>query len=352
MTVIKYSCSMTIAIPEPASYDPVHGAPPARDPDMLAALMRQSGISEAGLRATGGWLSGERRQSRLTQAGYIEDLSRWVAWCMIRGIDPAGASAEYADSFGKAMRDAGLSNATRARRLSAVSSWLRYLLRLEAASLNPFDDMERPRVSARSETRGMSEDQLNRFLAYAQQRESARTYAMLSLMASTACRVKSVTGALLSGIGEDSGHRVIDMPVKGGASKRFVLTAVTFSAIGAWLAERGPEPGWLFTTVSGKPLDQPAVFRIVRRVATGAGIPQAAELSAHSIRHTVLTILFDREYATHIIQDIAGHSDARTTRRYDLNREALDRSPANDLGAIFAAGIARHAPSFARRETR
>lgn len=310
--------------------------------------MRAAGVTEAGLSATEGWLSGERRQSLHTQGAYIEDLSRWIAWCLIREIDPADASAVSADAFAKAMRDAGLASATRARRLSAASSWLRYLLRVGAASLNPFDDMERPKIPPRSATKGMSEDQLNRFLAYAQQRESPRNYALLSVMAATACRVKSVTGAKLSGLGEDLGHRVIDMPVKGGHSQRFVLPALTVGALTAWRAERGEEEGFLFTTASGQPLDQPAVFRLVRRVAGRAGIADADKLSAHSIRHTVLTVLFDRGYPTHIIQDIAGHADSRTTRRYDLHRGALDRSPANDLGSIYAAGIARYAPSFSQ----
>jgi site-specific recombinase XerD len=312
--------------------------------------MRQAGVSDAGMAATAGWLSGERRQSGYTQGGYVEDLSRWVGWCAARGFAPTGVPGTAADLFAKSMRDAGLASATRARRLSAASSWFRYLMRQGASALNPFADMERPQVPKESATRGMSEEELNRFLACAQQRESARTYALLSLMAATACRVSSVTGAQLAGLGYDKGHRVIDMPVKGGKLKRFVLPAVTLDAIGAWRAERGEYPGPLFITTAGKPLDQPAVFRTVRRVAARAQIPNAAELSPHSIRHTVLTILHDRQYPTHIIQDLiqdlAGHADARTTRRYDLAKDSLDRSPANDLGAIFAAGIARHAAAF------
>ncbi len=341
---------MTIAIPEPQPVakvppDPLTGDPPAHNAPTLAALMRNAGVSGAAMDATAGWLSAESRQSDHTQAGYITDLSRWVAWCMARGIDPGEAHPTKADLFAAAMRDAGLVNATRARRLSAVSSWCGYLIHADAATRNPFEHMDRPRIAKLSKTKGLSEDQLNRFLAYARERESARTYALLSLMAATACRVCSVTGALLDGIGEDSGHRVIDMPVKGGESKRFVLPAVTMDALSAWRAERGEDPGWLFITAAGKPLDQAAVFRTVRRVSAAAN-PQADLLSPHGIRHTVLTILYDRSYPTHIIQDLAGHADSRTTRRYDLNRESLDRSPANDLGAIFAAGIARHASSF------
>jgi len=82
--------------------------------------------------------------------------------------------------------------------------------------------------------------------------------------------------------------------------------------------------------------------------AATAGIPRRPSYPRHSIRHSILTILHDWSYPTHIIQDLASHADSRTTRRYDLARESLDRSPANDLGAIFASGIARHAPTFRR----
>jgi hypothetical protein len=45
------------------------------------------------------------------------------------------------------------------------------------------------------------------------------------------------------------------------------------------------------------------------------------------------------------VQDFLGHADPRTTRRYDLDRESLDHSPAYSLGTALAAGVARHAPA-------
>jgi integrase/recombinase XerD len=336
---------MTIMIAETPS--PLTGRPPAASAHQLAALMRSAGASDMILGATGAWLAAERRQSPRTQAGYITDLSRWVSWCQMRGLSLASVPATEADLFAAAMRDAGLADATRARRLSAVSSWYAYSARAGLTGLNPFGKgMDRPKLPAVSKTRGMSEDQLDRLLAYASARETPRTFALLTLMASTACRVSSATGATMDGIGHDRGYQVIDLPVKGGHLKRFVMPAVLIDAAGRWLAVRGDEPGPLFRSRTGKPLGQPEVYRLVQRVAAAAGLPQARELSPHSIRHTVLTILHDRSYPTHVIQDLAGHADSRTTRRYDLARESLDRSPANDLGAIFAAGIARHAAAF------
>jgi site-specific recombinase XerD len=335
-----------LAVAVQAPPNPLTGTPPARDPAGLAALMRAAGMRESLLEATGGWLAGEKRTSPRTRDGYITDLSRWVAWCSLRGLDPATARAVDADAFALAMREAGHGNATRARRLASVSSWYKYLLRTEHTGRNPFDAMDRPALPPVSATRGMSEMELEKLLAYASEREAPRGFAVLSLMAATACRVSSVTGAEIDSLGYDSGHQVIDLPVKRGHVKRFLLPALTLEAIGAYLDVRGPHPGPLFLGSHGGALGQPAIYRLVQRTAKGAGIPQWADLSPHSVRHTVLTILHNHNYPTHVIQDLAGHADSRTTRRYDLARESLDRSPANDLGSIFAAGVARWAPSY------
>jgi site-specific recombinase XerD len=207
--------------------------------------------------------------------------------------------------------------------------------------------MDRPRVAAASQTRGLSEDELDRLLAYAAARESARTFALLAVMVATGCRVSSVTGTALSDLGRDSGHTVLDLPVKGGRTKRFVLPPFATTALDRYLTGRGTAAGPLLATSTGRALDQPAVFRTVRRVATAAGIEGADQLSAHSLRHSVATLLLGRGHPLHVVQDFLGHADPRTTRRYDQARESLDRSPAYDLGQILAAGVARHAHTYA-----
>ena len=60
-------------------------------------------------------------------------------------------------------------------------------------------------------------------------------------------------------------------------------------------------------------------------------------------------LILGRNYPLHIVQDFLGHADPRTTRRYDLARESLYRSPAYDLGQLLAAGIAKHVGAFERR---
>src|SRR5690606_16074917 len=200
-----------------------------------------------------------------------------------------------------------------------------------------------------------------RLLAYASVWETPRTFALLAVMIATGCRVSSVTGTTIGSIGHDSGHTVIDLPVKGGHTKRFVLPPFAAAALNRYLADRtqaGPvdvaggvlglaPDAPLFATRTGRPIDQPYVFRLIRRVAKAAGIAHAGVLSPHSLRHSVATLLLGGGHPLHIVQDFLGHADPRTTRRYDAGRESLDRSPAYVLGQTLAASVTRHAHTYA-----
>lgn len=312
--------------------------------------MRAHGLPGTALAKTAAWLSGERRQSPRTQAGYIRDLSWWLTYAAARGIDPTDPDPSEADLYAAALRDAGLADATRARRLSAASSWYAYLVRGGVATRNPFGDgMERPKAPTDSTTRGMSMEEVEKTLAYAKTNETARTYALLVLMVNTAARVSGATRTTVGSIGRDGGHATIDLPVKGGGTKRFVLPPVAVEAIDAYLAERGEvtKDAPLLATRTGKPIDQPYVFRLIRRVAEAAGVPHADKLSPHSIRHSMATYLLSTGKPLHVVQDFLGHADPRTTRRYDRAAGNLDRSPAYELGATIAAGIDRYAEKYA-----
>ncbi|GAB3977567.1 hypothetical protein GCM10029978_067630 [Actinoallomurus acanthiterrae] len=69
-------------------------------------------------------------------------------------------------------------------------------------------------------------------------------------------------------------------------------------------------------------------------------------MSPHSLRHSVATALLGKGRPLHVVHDLLGHADPHTTRRYDTDRNSLDRSPAYDLGAALSAGIARHAATY------
>lgn len=296
------------------------------------------------MEATAAWLSSERRASPATTNGYVRDVSWWIAYADARGLDIADVNPIEADLYAAALRAAGLADATRSRRLAAVSSWYRYVVRAGAATRNPLLDMDRPTADDISKTRGLTKGELDRMLAHAHQSETSRTYALLCLLVVTACRVGGIVAVQVNALGYDAGNRVVDLPVKskgGTKTKRFIVPPYASVALDAYMAEYSHVPGPLFRTKTGGPIDQPYIYRLVRRIAKAAGVLHWEALSPHSIRHSIATYLLEK-YPLHIVQDLLGHADARTTRRYDRARGLLDRSPAYALGAEFAQGEALH----------
>jgi integrase/recombinase XerD len=92
----------------------------------------------------------------------------------------------------------------------------------------------------------------------------------------------------------------------------------------------------VLTTASGRPWAASEAYRTVQRLARSAGIAHADRITPHSLRHTAITSALDAGSPLRDVQDLAGHADPRTTRRYDRGRHNLDRSPAYALAAYLA----------------
>ena len=322
--------------PSSAFAAPLRGTAPARSPHELASLLRVSGMPEAGLRATAMWLVSGRRESPHTRSAYTRDVSWWVSWCAAQDRSPAAATTSMADVYMAALGASGLARATIGRRVAAVSSWYRYLVREQCAVLNPFEGAERPRLDpGDSSTRGLSREQVTSILGHAAAHESARTCALLWLMFATAGRISSILDARVEDLSQDRHHQVLDLKVKGGRSKRFAIPPVALAAIHDYLEERGnPGSGPIFVSRNGRRLVQSYAWKLVNRVARAAGVTYG--ISPHSFRHSAITIALSEGRPLHVVQDFAGHADPRTTRRYDRARESLDRSPAYGLAASVA----------------
>jgi len=69
-------------------------------------------------------------------------------------------------------------------------------------------------------------------------------------------------------------------------------------------------------------------------VAALARVPK--HITPHSLRHACATLALDAGAELRDVQDLLGHADPRTTRRYDRARNRLDRSPAYAVAAALA----------------
>ena len=307
---------------------------------------------------TDGWL-GNRRLSPHTREAYRRDVTSWLRWCEARELDPMKATFIHVNTYARELESTvdprtgrPFTPATVARKMSGVSSWYGFLLKIGAVAANPVGGADRPRVDRdHSATVGLTPAEVDALLAAAEADTSTakiRNQAVVALLADLGLRVGELVGLNVADIGVERGHRSVRFTAKGGVKRRRALTPASSAAIETYLLARAAEAGVsvddltgpLFVTSTGGRLDRHAVFRLVRRLAERAGIPAWAQLSPHSLRHAFATTARAEGVPLEDVQDAMGHADPRTTRRYDRDRHNLDRDPSY---AIWAAR-ARRAP--------
>jgi len=319
----------------------------------MHVVPRQGGLSPDGRRQAGSGQGGElavvgaaeqvteawlanRRLSEHTRTAYRRDVGVWLAWCAERGVEPLRASFLDVNAYARGLEARKLAASTVARKLSGLSSWYDFLVKIRAVEGNPVGGADRPYVSRdHSSTVGLSPEEVDALLAVAAE-AGPRSFAALTILADLGLRVGELVGLDLVDLGWERGHRTVRFVGKGGKPRRRALTGSAAEALDAYLAERGDQAGPLFTTSSGARLDRHAIFRLIRRLAAKAGIPGAERLSPHSLRHAFATTARAEGVALEDVQDAMGHADPRTTRRYDRDRHNLDRDPAYRIAAARA----------------
>jgi integrase/recombinase XerD len=324
---------------------PVHGD--AVEPVLLylSALDRRAGEDDRWnlVTVTAAWLAS--RKSEHTRKAYEREIRAFLGWCADTGRDPRDCRRGDIDAFA-VVSGANLAPASLARRLSTVSSWYRYAVSNDVVTRNPVDAIDRPVLSPdASETMGLTSAQLRLFMQTARNarnRTAARDTAVLAVIAQLGLRCGEALALDVDSLSYDRGHRVVTVRGKGNKMRRLPVPPPLIRDLDRYLeirqrpADFGTElTGPLFVTATGRRLDQPSVFRLVRRIGKEAGIPGSERLSVHSLRHSVATAALE-EKPLHLVQDLLGHADPRTTRRYDRQRNSLDLSAAYAISKLFA----------------
>jgi integrase/recombinase XerD len=275
-----------------------------------------------------------------TRAAYARDLTDWLAFCARHGVEPLAAHRAHVDAYARELAEVQRrARSTVARRLSALTGFYGYALDEGLIDRSPLAGVRRPKVADDSQTTGLERNQLRAVLAVARQRaatgagQSARDLPLVTLLAYNGLRIGEALAADVEDLGTERGHRTLRIIRKGGRRATVVLAPITARAIDDYLG--GRESGPLFITAGGRRLDEPAAFRMVRRLAQAAGLEYADRLSPHSLRHAFVTLALDAGVSLRDVQDAAGHADPRTTRRYDRARHNLDRAATYAVAAYL-----------------
>lgn len=211
--------------------------------------------------------------------------------------------------------DRGISASSRARKLSALKSFYKYLtIRTKQLDENPVADLEYPKLR-RSLPRYLTLDQSQALLNAVSGPNEKRDYAILMIFLNCGIRRSELVGLNLSDVYEDR-LRVMGK----GNKERFVYFGTPCrKAIDEYLLERNKkvlsDNRALFGSRNGERISVTAVHRLVKKALTQAGL-DADQFSAHKLRHTAATLMLSGGVDVKTVQDVLGHENLNTTQIY------------------------------------
>ena len=263
-------------------------------------------------------LEAERGASHNTLTAYRRDLGDFLAFVgsarrlgAVRGDDVVNWAAE--------LRRRGLRPASVARRISAVRSFYRHLVREGHVDGNPTDHIDRPRGS-RPLPKTLSMETVSALVEAPDVGRSAgvRDRALLELLYATGMRASECLGLTLGDVNFSAGYVVCT-----GKGRKQRLVPVGAEALGwvrSYLRDVRPrltrtrDCGRLFVNARGGPLSRQSLWTIVRRAAVAAGIRR--RVSPHVLRHSFATHLLEGGADLRAAQVIFFFNDTATTEIY------------------------------------
>lgn len=293
---------------------------------------------------TEAWLA-NRRFSENTRSAYRHDIHQWLAWCAGQQLDPLQATFLQVNSWGRELEEPGddrgpLAPASINRKLSAVSSWYSFIVKLGKLPANPASLSDRPPVDRDfSSTVSFTQDDARAMLAQARADDpylGAVAPLLATWLVQMGTRATETCNIRIEDLGHTEGHRVVQLTLKGGRRQKRPLPAPLAALAEAYLARRATTAGCaveqlrgpLFVNRRGDQVDRKDLARFVRRLARAARLSNADRISPHGFRHAWNGMARKAGADLEDRQDAMGHRDPRTTRRYDRSGRSLIHDPA------------------------
>ncbi len=232
-------------------------------------------------------------------------------------------------------QELGLAPASRARKLSAVKSFYKYLtVRTKQLEVNPVQDMEYPKLR-KSLPRYLTLEESTALLGSVSGRHKKRDLAILMLFLNCGIRRSELVGLNLTDVYPDR-IRVLGK----GNKERFVyMGSACKAAIDDYLTERNKmtltDNQALFGSQEHQRISVATVHHLVKKHTLAAGL-DASKLSAHKLRHTAATLMLQNGVDVKTVQEVLGHENLNTTQIYTHieNTELKIAAEANPLSKI------------------
>lgn len=259
----------------------------------------------------------ERRLSDHTASAYAHEIAALVAWCDAQGLATWRAlDSQHVRMFAARSHAGGLAPRSVQRRLSAVRTFFRFLIRETELKHNPAVEVRAPK-SSRPLPETMDADQVGRLLAIeATEPLAVRDLAMMELFYSSGLRLAELVGLELGDV--DFAEHLVRVTGKGRKTRIVPVGGPARAALQRWLRERAAiatiGETAMFVGRNGSRIGPRAIQVRVAGWARRQGLP--VHVHPHLFRHSFASHLLESSQDLRGVQEMLGHADISTTQVY------------------------------------
>lgn len=281
-------------------------------------------------------LSAERGASPNTLAAYERDLNEFSTWLQASNTTLQKAGGDEIRAHLKSLNKNGLSASTRARHLSSLRQFYRFLLSEGIIRKDPAAHINAPKQS-RPLPKILSIKEVEKLLERARLEaeskkdragfKAVRLTCLLEILYASGLRVSELVGlpyAVLKGE-----ERLLTIKGKGGRERLVPLNQTARDALSHYLKrldyrlrQENPPPAvlrpprFLFPSNSQEGhLTRQRFAQELKALSERAGL-DPAKVSPHVLRHAFASHLLDRGADLRAVQQLLGHADISTTEIY------------------------------------
>lgn len=277
-------------------------------------------------------------KSKCTVSAYQGDLNGFCEFVSSNNLTLS--AVRYADlrEWVGDMERQGLSASTRARKISAVKSFYKYLVKMEQVERNPAEALETPKQEKKQPS-VISAEEAGRLLDHA--RDNApktitwfRDYTIMAVFLFTGIRREELTNVKLTDVSLQTDSILIHG--KGNKQRQVYINTTLHAILSEYLAayrtllKSADNSEYLFTSVKSAKMSVRAVNDIVNKAFEAIGIKEDG-VSVHNLRKRFATSLFTNTGDIATTSKLLGHSSPTVTMRYVVIDENTMRNAANTL---------------------
>lgn len=274
-------------------------------------------------------LMAERGSASHTVAAYARDIADFLTFLAKKKATAPEASADDVRAYLETLSANGLAPTSRARKLSAIRQFFRFLLAEGVRKDDPtaaIDSPKRgrplPKILSLAEVEaliGSAKDACSTSLEGTARRRAYRLNALLETLYASGLRVSELVALPRNVLAVDD--RVLTIKGKGGRERLVPLNNAARVALSDYLAMLAQEPAlkgspFLFPTGDGgQHMTRQRFGQELKALALAAGL-DPARVSPHVLRHAFASHLLERGADLRTVQQLLGHADISTTQIY------------------------------------